>query len=894
MSMPLSNLRRAFAVSLLLAMVLPPAVSGQTVIFSPERFGVIDAIPNYFSGEADQNSEPSLAIGTGKNYGKFMIHAFDNGGYNYYYTTAGGSGFALPWTSPGDLYDFDATLDWGSAGTCYAALLTSRAQMLVLTSPDPTAMPFSTIDSQNLSFEDQPWIRVVNVTNTDHIFVGFNNLSDFPAPSASIHYSLDGGSTWDTTLIERQNPGYGQDSPAVRLAISKDGKTVYSLFQRYDGFTNNYIDLQGDVVLVRDDGYGADGFGALGNGTQIASAITMPGGFLYPLGFIDVNLVSACDVAINPSVPSQVYVVYTELVSIFGVDTAVLRLQSSSDSGANFSLLCSITNASLPSLAVAGDGTVGLLYLSSPTEPFIQNEVHFLKALSGHFDSAHIVDRTLAKIRTNDPGVQYWPWLGDYFTLKAVNFDFFGTFCASDDPRPDDFPSGVFFQRNVLVGGTVMNNFWLASPGTLTDVPGQNSVAPSIDPFFFYDIASSFTELPILIRHPFFYDPIDPLSGITHMTWPELPQNEPQFQLFTSSTLDAAGSWGPAVNTPVISTNGQFEAALGGSQREAFFRLQQNTAGSLYQVFAAAGEHGSLEPLGVSSVPAMGNLLFTANANNEYAVSQWYLDGSPVQLGGSTLALSNILSEHTVLATFVASNDLAVGIEDIPFNAPTETSGTNYYHITIVNAGLNPLTNITMTNQLPGTIAFISDSATQGTIAKTGAIVTADIGSLAPAAYATVDITFTTPVPGTITDTVNVACSQMEPDLSNNTATDVTTVIDPVTITNQPAPQTVSPGGTAAFVVSVSGTPPFAYQWFFNGSNYIAGATNSILTLTNVSASQAGFYSVAVFQLLGGPEAGLEADSDEAALTVGSGPPPVRVIHRKSQNPRITQGFYRK
>jgi hypothetical protein len=45
------------------------------------------------------------------------------------------------------------------------------------------------------------------------------------------------------------------------------------------------------------------------------------------------------------------------------------------------------------------------------------------------------------------------------------------------------------------------------------------------------------------------------------------------------------------------------------------------------------------------------------------------------------------------------------------------------------------------------------------------------------------------------------------------------------------------------FATAESGTPPFTYQWTFDG-NALAGATNSVLTLTEVSAASAGNYQL--------------------------------------------------
>ena len=59
---------------------------------------------------------------------------------------------------------------------------------------------------------------------------------------------------------------------------------------------------------------------------------------------------------------------------------------------------------------------------------------------------------------------------------------------------------------------------------------------------------------------------------------------------------------------------------------------------------------------------------------------------------------------------------------------------------------------------------------------------------------------------------------------------------DRVTILSQPADTNVIVGSNATFSVSVGGTPPFVYQWFFNGSA-LAGQTNSSILITNAQPS---------------------------------------------------------
>jgi beta-lactamase class A len=78
------------------------------------------------------------------------------------------------------------------------------------------------------------------------------------------------------------------------------------------------------------------------------------------------------------------------------------------------------------------------------------------------------------------------------------------------------------------------------------------------------------------------------------------------------------------------------------------------------------------------------------------------------------------------------------------------------------------------------------------------------------------------------------------------------TVIEavPPTITQQPQSQTVYVGDNVTFTVGATGTEPLSYRWRRNGV-LIPGATTPSLTLTSVTLSNAGFYSVIVSNMAG-------------------------------------------
>lgn len=70
-------------------------------------------------------------------------------------------------------------------------------------------------------------------------------------------------------------------------------------------------------------------------------------------------------------------------------------------------------------------------------------------------------------------------------------------------------------------------------------------------------------------------------------------------------------------------------------------------------------------------------------------------------------------------------------------------------------------------------------------------------------------------------------------------------------VLTQPTDQQAFAWGTANFAVEADGTPCLSYQWYFDDTNAIAGATNSTLTLTNLQSTNAGDYSVIVSNAFG-------------------------------------------
>ena len=87
--------------------------------------------------------------------------------------------------------------------------------------------------------------------------------------------------------------------------------------------------------------------------------------------------------------------------------------------------------------------------------------------------------------------------------------------------------------------------------------------------------------------------------------------------------------------------------------------------------------------------------------------------------------------------------------------------------------------------------------------------------------------------------------------LSNSTPATATIAVTarPI-ITGQPLSQSVMVSSNASFFVGVSGSGPLSFQWRINGTN-ISGATNPLLTLVSVQASDVGNYQAVITNIAG-------------------------------------------
>ena len=461
---------------------LPSAGILSPVYASPAQIKLVDLIPASLSGEANQDSEPFLAIQTA-NPQVMVASAFtpnpvsSTGNAPVYVSQDGGSSWVLNAITPVPRMTCDITHAMPTGenhprGDLHAGTLACAASITLDESESNDVSSSAVMNVQSTrSNVDQPFVRALGISNADHIYVGVNDFNQPNGRTATVDVSVDGGATYKSFSIEARNTA-GQDGPSVRPAVAADN-TVYAAFfgwRKFNGKT-----ATSDVVVVRDDagGTGPNPFQALRDpsdklpGRLVVKRVSIPWSNAPTLG--QERIGSTLSIAVDPNNSSTVYVGWADRGRKGDIYTLHVRL--STDRGLTWSKAdlphTTISNATNIALAVANNGVVGLLYQQLSGGRWVTHIVQ------SHDAFATVQDVILANVPANAPVQQFLPYLGDYDYLLSVGNEFRGVFCANNSPDLADFPQGVTYQRAA--------DF---NTRTLTDGSG-NPVPISIDPFYF-------------------------------------------------------------------------------------------------------------------------------------------------------------------------------------------------------------------------------------------------------------------------------------------------------------------------------------------------------------------------------------------------------------------------
>jgi len=132
------------------------------------------------------------------------------------------------------------------------------------------------------------------------------------------------------------------------------------------------------------------------------------------------------------------------------------------------------------------------------------------------------------------------------------------------------------------------------------------------------------------------------------------------------------------------------------------------------------------------------------------------------------------------------------------------------YTITVFNGGPDDATQVRMTDGVPSGTSFVSANASQGTCANSGGTVTCTLGSLASGSTVTITLRVTSIEGGQVTNTASVSGNEDDPNASNNSATETTTVeLDPADLSVTKEDEgAVLPGADIVYTITVKNDGP--------------------------------------------------------------------------------------
>lgn len=176
----------------------------------------------------------------------------------------------------------------------------------------------------------------------------------------------------------------------------------------------------------------------------------------------------------------------------------------------------------------------------------------------------------------------------------------------------------------------------------------------------------------------------------------------------------------------------------------------------------------------IASLASGGSVTLSIVVTTTSATAASITDNASVSATTPDSNTSNDSSSVTTAVTPVT--DLQVGMTATPSSVGAGQNVT--YNITAKNNGPSQATGVTLTDLLPANVSVVSVTASQGTTSQTSTSVIASLGALGPNVSATLQIVvMTTPTnPPSITNTISIAGAQTDPDTTNNSQSQTTTV----------------------------------------------------------------------------------------------------------------------
>ncbi len=444
------------------------------------RYRVVNVIPADASSESNDDFQPCLAVDPGLP-SAMVVTAYSpaqssaRGSAPYFLSEDGGENWQALSNIPRRgshnqtcvFVGSAATRGAGPAGALYVAMVPddqNSSELVVYRFQTATAQGSRVYYLQ--SGADQPWVDGVTVASgpdagKERLYVGYNLLGDVAegrtarlAVCLDAHPSGNAPPVFSTIVLDRHAPSPADDTP-VRTAIHGGVGHIFVAFKSLISYDPDTQRSRASLIVVRDDNWG-QGSTEVGPFEALKDSATVPGVVVSSVDLLNrgntlLGVRSSCDlsIAVDPrggaNAARVVYVAWTSNDDAANPSRYVLHVSRSTDAGVTWTLILSVTDATLPSMAVNAAGVVGLLYQkvvagSSPVE------THFQRFAGTSWD-----DRVLA--RTAAPT----NFASDLSRVVGVGANFYGCFPAMNSPDPDGhyfLPGGggaVRFQRPASV-----------------------------------------------------------------------------------------------------------------------------------------------------------------------------------------------------------------------------------------------------------------------------------------------------------------------------------------------------------------------------------------------------------------------------------------------------------
>lgn len=342
----------------------------------------------------------------------------------------------------------------------------------------------STTVSNNDDFQDKPWITVDTNANSPfkgNVYVSWTDFS-FTANSLFIYtaVSTDGGQTFSRPLIVSNDIVNNQTEGEVGIqgsipAVAPNGD-LYVAYYRLDANVNNLPDANTIVIVKSTDG-----------GRTFSDPKTIANGFLamMPLtgGSIGVRTNSYPSMAIDQK--GTVHIVYGAMPvnaqsSIGGTDRSDVFYIRSIDGGNNFSTPIKLnddvttTSQSIPSIAVANNGTIGVRWWDRRNDPIFDSLTDVFMTLStdgGNSFSTNFQITDHNWVFSPEQAFITLGYHGDYDAMTAFGNDFFIGWSDERSGDPD-----VYFRKIPANYNAKTPDFSVSAANVYNAVIAGNSV----------------------------------------------------------------------------------------------------------------------------------------------------------------------------------------------------------------------------------------------------------------------------------------------------------------------------------------------------------------------------------------------------------------------------------